>query len=246
MSQKSVVERESTLPLFEQLKNHLLSKLQSSELSAGDKLPSERDLMLQYGVSRATVRHALDELEQQGYITRAQGIGTVVMNPVIRPEIMKLTSFTEDMRARGLEPGSKTLALSLVEPTESVKAGLRFEANNKVWFIRRLRLADDEPVGIHDLYIPSTLGFAPNELEAMQSYYDLVLERHNLRPVYATEHLTAKNASEEEARLLEIPVGSALLQVTRVTYGDNGAPFEYVYLVYRADRYEYAVTLYRK
>ncbi|MBK8022830.1 MAG: GntR family transcriptional regulator [Chloroflexi bacterium] len=246
MSRNRFSDGASAVPLYEQLKEMLLAQLRSNDLSVGHKLPPERELMQQYGVSRSTVRRALDELEQQGYVTRMQGVGTVVSKPKIRPEMMTLTSFTEDMKARGLKPGSVTLTLDLVEPSPAVRAGLRFETDSRVWYIKRLRLADDMPVGIHELYIPSTLGFAPHDLSAMQSYYDLVLERHRLKPVYATEHFTAKNADQEEARLLEIPAGSALLQIARVTYADNGAPFEYVNLVYRADRYEYAVTLYRK
>ncbi len=209
-------------------------------------LPPERELQERYQVSRATVRHALDELEREGVLKRIQGIGTIISDAKIRPEIMKLTSFTEDMLARGLQPGSKTLDLNLVVPPQIVQNSLALKPDEKVWYVKRLRLADQEPVGLNELYIPPTLEFAPADLNQMLSYYTLLDQRHHLRPMYAVEHLTARVAAEEEAAILAVSVGSPLLFIKRITYTEDNTPLEYVNLIYRADRYEYQVTLYRK
>jgi GntR family transcriptional regulator len=192
------------------------------------------------------VRTTLDEIERLGWIKRIQGVGTVITKPKIKPEIMKLTSFSEDILARGMKPGSKNLELALVLPPKPASEALRLRTGTKVLFVKRLRLADDEPVGIHELYIPPALEFSPNDLTAMSSYYVLLREHHNLEPTHAIERLTARNASEEEAQVLGTEIGGALLAIERTTYTDDEVPLEFVNLVYRADRYEYQVALYRE
>jgi GntR family transcriptional regulator len=242
--QESLIQPDSPIPLYKQLESIILQEIEG--MSEGDMLPAEREFQEKYHVSRATVRTSLNEIEQLGWIKRIQGVGTVVSKPTIQPEILKLTSFTEDIRARGLLPGSKNIDLTLVIPPQVVASALKLQADSKVIYVKRLRLADNQPVGIHKLYIPPHLEFSPTELNKMGSYYALLRERHNLEPSHAIERLTAKNADEQEAKLLDTPVGVALLAIERTTYTADSAVLEYVSLVYRADRYEYQVTLYRE
>ena len=108
----------------------------------------------------------------------------------------------------------------------------------------RLRSIVGAQVGVHDLYIPPTVEFSPQTLASMTSYYELLRTHHRLEPEYAVETLTACNAGEREARLLDVEEGAALLIVERLTHAQTGQPIEYVRIAYRADQYEYQVKLF--
>ena len=232
-------------PLYQQIRNAILDEIASGEVADGTKL-TERELQERFGVSRSTVRHALEALEWQGIVTRRQGVGTMVTAPTIQPQIMHLTSFTEDVRRRGLMPSSKTLDLKLVVPPSSVSRALGLEEGVKVWYVLRLRIIDGQPVGLHDLYIPPTLEFAPQALSTMSSYYELLRVQHGREPVRAVETLTAKNADERESSLLNVAAGTALLAIERLTHDQYGEPVEYVCVAYCADYYEYQIMLSRQ
>lgn len=236
-------ERESGKPLYLQLKNHLLQRIQQGEWQVGSHIPTEVEMKEEYGLSRATIRHALEELESEGYIERKKRFGTIVSHPRIKPELMKLTSFTEDILARGLVPGSKTLDVDFISPPSKVRAAFCLEPEEKVWLIRRLRSGNNEPFGLHDLYLPPTLQFSPRELSNMSSYYQLLDEKLGLKPAYATENLTASSASKEEAMLLNISKGDPVLVAWRNTYTAENQIIECVKILYRADRYEYSIQL---
>ncbi len=242
--QQQKIQSNSPVPLYKQLEQIILKQLQ--DMAPGDMLPPERELQEAYDVSRATVRATLKEIERQGRIERIRGVGTVVKHPKIQPEIMKLTSFSEDIRARGMVPGSQTLKVAIVIPEGKILAALKLPPETQLLYVKRLRLANGEPVGIHELYIPPEIEISLNELKEVSSYYDLLRERHNIEPRHAVERLTAKNADSSEARLLATEVGSALLTIERVTFTETERPVEFVSLVYRADRYEYQVALFRE
>ena len=134
--------------------------------------------------------------------------------------------------------------MDFVNPPSKVRQYLITEPNEKVWCVRRLRLASGEPFGIHELYIPPTLQVSPRELMTMQSYYQLLEDRHGLHPSHASEALTASVATKNEAALLKISEGSPLLVAWRITYAENKQVLEMVKIIYRADRYEYHIQLY--
>lgn len=239
-----IFERESGVPLYQQLRNYLLGRIQQGEWTEGAYLPTEYELKEEFGLSRDTIRQALNELEQEGIIERRRGVGTIVCHQRIQPELMKLTSFSDDMLSRGLAPESKTLEVDFVNPPSKVREQLNTEPNEKIWCVRRLRLGSGEPFGIHELYIPPTLQLSPRELMTMQSYYQLLEERHGLHPSHASEVLTASVATKTEAALLNISEGSPLLVAWRTTYAENQQVLEMVKIIYRADRYEYHFQLY--
>ena len=240
------LHRDGAAPLYRQLRQAILDQLVLEQSAPGDKLPTERELQERYRVSRATVRNALDLLERQGYVVRAQGVGTLVARAKIEPDISQLTSFTEDLAAKGMRAGSTTLDVALVRPPPPAREHFGLSDADRVWYVQRLRSADGEPVGIHDLYLPPTLEFAPQALQNMASYYALLHERHGIEPVRAVESFTAKTADSHQAALLNVSEGAALLAIQRVTYDAGDRAIEYVDFIYRADRYEYRVELRRK
>ncbi|GAP10217.1 transcriptional regulators [Bellilinea caldifistulae] len=230
------------VPLYFQIKNVIAEQIREGRLASGELLPSEYALMQMFNVSRATIRQALGELEMEGLIERRQGVGTFVKAKKIEPEIIKLTSFSEDMRSRGLKPGSKTLEVENILPDAQVMNHLGLSAKVPVWCVRRLRFANNEPIGLQYLYIPPWLKVDPEELIKLQSYYEL-LSRKGIKLAHASELLIARNATKREAELLNIKTGRPLLVADRVTYDMRNVCVEYVQFIYRADRYQYRLTL---
>jgi len=235
----------SPLPLYYRLKTHILAQIRAGTYAPGQMLPSERQLQEEHAVSRATVRQALTELVNEGVLERRQGVGTIVAAPKIAPQLFKLTSFSEDMRSRGLTPGSVTLDVQHVTPAPAVQEKLALADASPIQFVLRLRLADDKPIGVQRLYVPPWLALSDEQLRQVRSYYAMIEASNGLTVLRAHELLNAKNASASEARLLGIRRGQALINVERVSYDAQDRPIEYVEFVYRADRYQYAINLYR-
>jgi GntR family transcriptional regulator len=178
-------------------------------------------------------------LINEGLLYRRPGIGTVVGLPKIRPELVKLTSFTEDMQVRGMRPASKTLSVKRVSASEGICDALQLKPGDEVWKIVRLRSANEQPIGIHELHIPTMLGLTQTELENLSSFYELVGQRLGLVPERGFETLTATKASAALAKLLKIKINSPVLAIQRTTFAQTGVAFEYVKMAYRADHYEY-------
>lgn len=239
------IDKARRVPLYYQLKQYLQDQIVARRLQAGELIASERELQERFAVSRATVRQALGELVREGVLERRQGIGTLVARPKIAADLHRLTSFSEDMRARGMRPGARLIAAEALVPPPHVGEAYGLGAATMLWTVYRLRLADDEPIGLQRLFLPPDLAFERAELEAMDSYYQLLEQRFERRICRAKELLGAKNATEHEAALLKIAVGQALLLRERTTYDQYQRPVEFVQFVYRADRYQYRVPLER-
>ncbi|MFN7037810.1 MAG: GntR family transcriptional regulator, partial [Bellilinea sp.] len=167
----SPLNQSDHVPMYFQIKNLIAEQIRQGKLASGELLPSEHALMQIFNVSRATIRQALSELEIEGLIERRQGVGTFVKAKKIEPELIRLTSFSEDMRSRGLKPGSKTLEVENILPDSQIMNYLGLSTKTPVWCVRRLRFANDEPIGLQYLYIPPWLEIDPEELMNLQSYY---------------------------------------------------------------------------
>ena len=213
-----LLDRESSVPLYDQLQGIILEAIQNGDLQEGDRLPNERMLQSIYNVSRSTVRHALKALESEGYIRRIQGSGTEVINRSPFQSSKVITSFTQDTLDRGMQPSSKTLFVQAVLPPESVMKTWKLEHGQAVWHVRRLRLADDKPIVLNDLYIPTRFNFTATELMQMRSYYELMDRKFQVRPHQAMDSLSAGQANAEQAQALGIHVGDALILQERFTY----------------------------
>lgn len=242
------VDAFSVLPKYYQLKDILLRKIEDGDWQPEQSIPSERELEEIYNVSRTTVRKALDILVSKGYLYREHGRGTFVAFPRLQQSLHTLTSFTEDMLRRGMQPGQQILTIDCIQPSRRVRQALSLEPNVElVLRIERLRLGNDEPVGIHDVYVPlcEQDPITAEELERSGSLYALLRAKYNLIVADADESLEATVADELEAELLEIAEGSPLLLIERISRLETGRPVEFVRMLYRADRYKYYVHLSR-
>jgi len=229
----------SNLPLYQQLQRALREAIEKRILGPDDALPSERQLANDLAVSRITVRKAIDGLAEDGLLVRRQGSGNFV-SARIDKNFAKLTSFSEDMRARGRTPRSEWLKRSegTVTPEEALKLAL--SPGTLVYRFHRLRYADEAPMSLE--YATVVASCLPS-LEAVDaSLYD-ALERVGNRPVRALQRLHALLLNEEQARLLEAKPGSAGLLVERLGYLRDGRAVELSQSFYRGDTYDFVAEL---
>ena len=212
----------------------------------GEPLPTERELCAEFGVSRATVRHVLQGLEAEQRIFRRQGKGTFVALAKIE-EPLGLTSHTEEMRARGIVPGSKLITVSRIEAPIEVAAALRLGPDTEVLRIERLRLADGEPIAIEVLFLNAErFDGITASLGDNVSFYQLLHSDYGVELDSAEETIEAVVADVREARLLDCPPGAALLQLSRLTTDTGKRPIEFVQSLYRGDRFRFRQHLDRQ
>ena len=207
------------------------------ELGVGDAIPSERQLGIDLSVSRLTVRAALDELVREGYLVRRRGAGTFVAEPKVAKGI-DITSFSDDMRARGLTPASRTIDLRTIPAGARLGRILHVSPSEPVVAVKRLRLADGEPMAIELLHVRSSLvpGLTATDLEE-NSFYDLLASRWELAIVGGTQTVEPTVTNDEESAALGVPLHSPALLFERVTRAGTGDIVEYTSSTYRGDRY---------
>jgi GntR family transcriptional regulator len=212
-------------------------------LEVGHAIPSERRLCEQLGVSRVTLRAALDELVADGYLDRRQGSGTYVSEPKIA-QPLTLTSFSEDMRRRGMVPGSRTLSLTTISAGARLGRRLQLSPEASVVRIKRLRLADGEPMAMEVLHVPAAMvpGLSPADLEDA-SFYELLQDRYNVVVTAGTQTIEPTVTNEEESEALGVPLHSPAFLFERTTLDQWRRPIEFVRSFYRGDRYRLVTEL---
>jgi len=217
-----------------------LRSLVTHELAPGDAIPSERILCDQFGVSRMTVRQAVDALVVEGLLAREQGRGTFVAPTKVDLEV-RLASFGEEMQRRGMEPASKVLSAEVVAATPDIADALDILPGERVFSLHRVRLADGEPMAIEQSWLPCQLvpGFFDGPLP--DSIYG-ELRRRGLEPDWGEDVVSAAEVDTGDAELLSVPTGRAVLRVTRRTFAGETACV-YSRSTYRADRYVLWVPL---
>src|SRR5829696_5692508 len=206
-------------------------------LDVGEAIPSERRLSADLGVSRLTVRAALDELVREGHLIRRRGSGTFVSEPKIAQELT-MTSFTEDMRRRGMRPTSRTIELKTVAAGARLGRFLNVSPSEPTMVAKRLRLADGETMAIETLHVPSRLvpGLSGKDLET-QSFYELLSERYGITIAGGVQQIEPTVTNEEESEALGVPLHSPAFLFERTSRSADGTTVEFVRSIYRGDRY---------
>ena len=241
----------SSLPVslsFRRPKGAQLQEILESFIAAlqpGSVLPSERVLARRYGVARATVTLALDGLASKGLVYRVHGSGTFVAEPKFQqPET--LTSFTEDMRARGMTPGSLVLGQQVLPASALVARHLELVAGTAVVEVHRVRTADGEPMAVEHTYLPASRFPGLEEVDlAGRSLYQTLAEGWGVPVAVADQWVSVVRLTGDDARVLRVPAGLPALLFQRVTRDGGGAIIEYVRALYRGDRYEVHTRLER-
>lgn len=212
-------------------------------LHVGDAIPSERDLSTRLGVSRMTLRKAVDELVKEGYLVRRHGSGTYVAKPKPnrRPGI---ASFSAEVRSSGMVPSSKTLSESLIPAGAELGRRLRVSPSQQIHVFSRLRLADDVPAALETLHVPASLcpGLTGADLET-GSFYEFLVDRYGLEVTEGTQTIEPTVINTEESDLLDVPLHSPAFLFELTTRAADGRTVEFVRSVHRGDRYKLQVDL---
>lgn len=209
-----------------------------AELGPGAMLPGERDLSTRFGVSRATVRKALEELMTRRVVERRHGAGTFVRRPAVAQPLMA-TSFGDDMRRRGLHPSSRLLWWDTVVADTDLAARLEMPGGEAVLRVCRVRLADDEPMTLETLHVPAARvpGLTGDDLDGPSSYYEILLDRFDRRIRSGTQSVAPVVLSAKDADLLGVAPGAAALRFVRTSRDHRGEIVERVESLARGDRY---------
>ena len=239
-----MLDKNSVIPIYYQLMQYIKGQIDAGVWNVGDMIPAERALCVQFHISRMTVRQAIDTLKKEGVLYCRRGIGTFIGSPKMHQRLRKLTSFTEDMQQRGLVAGSKTLSLKVEVAPAEVADALGIEKGARVVVLKRLRLANGEPMSLETSFliydmIPDFEGCYRDGA----SLYQTLGERYGLNIVFARQTIACGLCGKQEAKLLKIRENAPVFRICRtgMVYGDK--PLEYVWSVYRADRYVFTVEL---
>jgi GntR family transcriptional regulator len=240
------------LLLYLQLEDELRRRIEAGEFSPDSPIPSEHRLEVMYGVSRITVREAISRLVSVGYLRKERGKGTFVQAlRKIDERIGRVTSFTEEIIARGLKPGTKVLSAIVRAAPDRIAKMLQIDTGAPVFCLERLRYVDDDPVAVSkDFVVPA---LAPG-IEAVSSFgagsfYQLLEREYGFEMAEAAEEVEATLPLESQARLLGISQTAPVLMVHRVVHGrvprapDGPGPIEALVTIFRGDRFKYCAPL---
>jgi GntR family transcriptional regulator len=236
------LDKDLPVPLYHQLHEVLRAEIESGKWRPGGQIPTETQLVERFGVSKITVRQALQQLVDRGYIRREHGRGTFVSECKFDEGPRELTSFTEEMKRHSLVAGSHILAQSVGEAEQRVADALRVPVGSPVFLLKRARIAGGGPVTIQTAHIPASLvpGIVMTESDSL---YDVLQGRYDLYPARARETYVAGVADGGVAGMLGIEAGAPIFQVERVTFLPNDKPFEFVQSIIRGDRYSIVLEL---
>ena len=231
----------SSTPLYLQLARFLSDEVRSGRYEAHEALPSERALSESLGLSRVTTRKAIDQLTMQGLIERRRGSGNYIA-PKIEQALSRLTSFSEDLRARGYAPSSKWLSRETTAASDKELELLGLPRGAKVARLKRLRIGNETVMALEECVLPSSVLPNPGALEG--SLYEY-LDSKRSAPVRATERIQAINAPAQLARHLKVPTGRAVLFIQRVSYLASGQPLEVTCAYCRSDYFDLVAEMKR-
>jgi GntR family transcriptional regulator len=237
------IERNSPLPLYHQLKQVLFEQIGSGQWKPGELIPGEQELQDTYGLSRTTVRQALRELELEGKVIRYRGRGTFVSTPKIIHSPEPARSLTSTLLRRQITPRWRVLSSGEVTVPSDVAERLGCSPDSRVYQLVRLRLANDEPIGVHVAHVaPAFVQYVDEERFSSGESMDYLHAGHVLDGSRAERVLEAVPATDQHAQHLGVEPGAAMLRIIRLLTDAQGSPVEDLCAVYRGDRFEYHVS----
>jgi GntR family transcriptional regulator len=225
-------------PTADDLRRRLLEQIQSGGLVAGQRLGGERELAVEYGVSRSSLRQALAALEAEGVVRRVPGRagGTFVSTDKVDRDLSRIVGVPALLRDQGFTAGSKVMSSAVVAADAVTAKALRIEPGAFVCDIVRIRLADSSPISLEHARFPAERFPGLLELSLGGSLYELLETEYGVRPAEAEERIEVVSATEDEGMILGVPTGAPLLSITRTAVDQDGTPFETAHDLFRADR----------
>jgi DNA-binding GntR family transcriptional regulator len=235
------VDRYSPVPMYYQVAQQLEQAIEAGELAPGTRLDGELALASQLGVSRPTLRRAIEYLVDRGYLVRRRAVGTQVVHPKVRRPV-ELTSLYDDLAASRKDPQTKVLSLETVPATDRVAHALGLEDRTDVLALERLRYADGQPLAVMRNWLPVGLVELDDERLERAGLYQL-MRAAGIKMHLASQTIGARGATGAEARLLQTSKGEPLLTAVRTTYNEHGQPVELADHIYRASLYSFEIVL---
>ncbi|MEU5719671.1 GntR family transcriptional regulator [Streptomyces sp. NPDC020403] len=235
------VDRSSPVPLYFQVAQQLQQLIESGTVAPGTRLENEIALAGKFGLSRPTMRQAMQHLVDKGLLARKRGVGTQVVTNRVRRQL-ELTSLFEDLKRDDRRPRTEVLSLEIRPATGAVAVALELEPGTPTTALRRLRYADDEPIAVMENHVPANLLTLTEDDLTRHGLYEL-FKRAGVSLRTARQTIGARRATAPEARLLGEGRGGTVLTMERTVHGDAGCPVEFGSHLYRASRYSFEMTL---
>lgn len=236
------IDKNSNTPLYVQLIDILINKIENN-MEENGQLDSEREICEKYGVSRTTVRQALDELEKNRYIYKVQGKGNFIAPRIVEQDLIKVSSFTAEMKKIGKRPTSKLLSFEILEVNDNILKKLKISKNDLVFKISRIRIADDIPMIYEITYLPyERFKGMTKEMLGENPMYDILKNNFQAYISSAEEVIESILINKVESIYLDTPQGQAGLKIERITY-EHMKAIEYTISIARGDKFKYRVTL---
>jgi len=232
------INRHTKLPLYDLIEQNIRDLIMRDLLKPGESVPSEFELANYYGVSRLTIRHALDNLSHQGWLNRRHGVGTFVASPSVARITPSKLSFTEQMRAIGRVPSSRQIHIQIVPANNEIAKHLELQEGDLVVEIMRVRLADNEPILLETAYVSQNRfpDLTPGVDLSSASLYEYLSTHYQTNVTTMDQILVPVLLTESEARYLEIEAKTPAVHSEVVAYAANGDPIEYSWSVTRGDK----------
>ena len=234
------LDHSSPVPLYHQISEPIKNLILDGTIPPGAKLEDELSMASRLGVSRPTARRALQSLVDLRLVVRKRAVGTIVAPKEIHRQV-KLSSLYDDLRESGQKPTTNVISYEEVAADKEIAEDLRLREGQAVIKVVRLRLANGEPLAIMTNYLP--LQVAPSEKELRSSGLYDAMRSHGHEVVSASQTISARKASTEEAETLQESRGAAILSMRRIAYDQSGVPIEIGDHVYRASRYRFTISL---
>ena len=226
-------------PVYIQIHNQLKQDIEAGKWHVGERIPSERELAVDFSVSRMTLRQAIQTLVDEGILERRVGAGTYVASQKVQEKMSGVTSFTDVMLAQGKRPSSRTISYHVANPSISEVEKLKLKDDEQVLRMERVRFGDGVPISFEVATVPYDLVSAFSKAEVTRSLYHTLEKKGGLQLGGARQMVTATLASEKIAEYLDIKRGEAILRLRQVSFLNDGRPFEYVRTQYVGSRFEF-------
>ena len=239
-----MLDKNSSVPIYVQLEEFIKKKIQERAYLPGESLTTERELTELFGVSRMTIRQAIANLVHQGVLYKIPGKRAVISKDMIEKKL-EIESFSQDMEKRGLIPKSRVLYFEKITPDEEIRSKLQLVENEKVYFLNRLRLANDEAMAIEYCYLPEK--YYPDIVKynlVQCSLYTIMKEEYHIKFNYMKQNIQAINMGKREAEMLLGKVKGFGLVSLKTIYDDDENPIEYTRTIYNPNRYSFNMVLF--
>ncbi|WP_404454336.1 GntR family transcriptional regulator [Virgibacillus necropolis] len=242
-----MINKNSPLPIYYQLEEEIRLQITAGKLKPGELLPSEREYAERYDISRMTVRQAINNLASEGLLYRQKGRGTFISEKKFEQDLQGLTSFSEDMRERGLTPSNKIISFQLIEANKRIAETLQLDINEEVYEIKRIRYANESPIAVETIYTPKRLVGDLSQKNVEESFYNYIEIKLNLTIAYGDQVIESALANKFEIESLNLKKGDPILIMHRTSYlsDENVTPLEFVNSAYSADKYKFKLQMRR-